>query len=159
MPPGGRRRFAFMNWPGFNRTQWEALLAESRLHLQTDIPKILASDRDAGAIEISRANAERAGVAEDIEFSHRAVSAIEPVGTGWVVTNPPYGLRVSPTHDLRNLYAQLGKVLRLKCPCWQVAILCSDLRLLQNTGLRLDTSLAWVNGGVPVRLARGTVPG
>jgi putative N6-adenine-specific DNA methylase len=159
MPPGVQRRFPFMNWPSFNRTDWEALLSESRLRLHTDIPKILASDRDAGAIEISRANAERAGVAEEIEFSHRAVSAIEPVGTGWVVTNPPYGLRVSPTHDLRNLYAQFGKVLRLKCPYWRVAILCSDLRLLQNTGLRLDTSLAWVNGGVPVRLARGTVPG
>jgi hypothetical protein len=38
-------------------------------------------------------------------------------------------------------------VLRLKCPAWRVAILCSDLRLLQNTGLRLDVSLAWVNGG------------
>jgi len=158
VPPGGRRRFAFMSWPGFNRTQWESLLSESQLHLHAGIPKILASDRDAGAIEISRANAERAGVAEDIEFSNRAVSAIEPIGTGWVVTNPPYGLRVSPAHDLRNLYAQLGKVLRLKCPSWQVAILCSDLRLLQNTGLRLDTSLAWVNGGVPVRLARGVVP-
>lgn len=159
IPPGGQRRFAFMNWPSFNRPQWEALLSESRLRLHADIPKILASDRDAGAIEISRANAERAGVGEDIEFSHRAVSAIEPAGTGWVVTNPPYGLRVSPTHDLRNLYAQLGKVLRLKCPSWQVAILCSDLRLLQNTGLHLDTSLAWVNGGVPVRLGRGVVPG
>jgi putative N6-adenine-specific DNA methylase len=159
IPPGVQRRFAFMSWPGFDRAHWESLLSESRSSPLTGLSKILASDRDAGAIEISRANAERAGVAEEIEFSCRAISAVEPVGTGWVVTNPPYGLRVSSSHDLRNLYAQFGKTLCLKCPSWRVAILCSDLRLLQNTGLGLDVSLAWVNGGVSVRLARGVVPG
>jgi len=159
MPPGAKRRFAFMHWPGFDGRQWETLLAESLQNLHTELPKISASDRDAGAIQISQANAERAGVADLIEFTCRAVSAIEPVGSGWMVTNPPYGLRVSSSHDLRNLYAQFGKVLRLKCPAWQVAILCSDLNLIRNTGLHLDTSLAWVNGGVPVRLARGIVPG
>ena len=159
IPPGAQRRFAFMHWPGFNQAIWESLLVESQKNSQVHLPRITASDRDAGAIQISQANAERAGVAGYIEFSCRAVSAIEPLGTGWVVTNPPYGLRVSSTHDLRNLYAQFGKVLRLKCPSWQIAILCSDFNLLRNTGLRLDTSLAWVNGGVPVRLARGIIPG
>jgi putative N6-adenine-specific DNA methylase len=159
IPPGVSRRYAFMNWPGFDRPQWEALLSESRVNPPPGLPKILASDRDAGAIEISQANAERAGVADEIEFSCRAISAVEPAGTGWVVTNPPYGLRVSSSQDLRNLYAQLGNVLRLKCPAWRVAILCSDQLLLQHTGLRLDTSLAWSNGGIPVRLGRGVVPG
>jgi putative N6-adenine-specific DNA methylase len=159
MPPGTYRRFAFMSWPGFAPDIWEGLLSKSLSNLRAEVPKILASDRDAGAIQIAQANAERAGVAEFVDFSCRAVSAIEPVGTGWVVTNPPYGLRLSSTHDLRNLYAQFGKVLRLKCPSWRIAILCSDLRLLKNTALPLDADLSWVNGGVPVRLARGTVPG
>ncbi len=79
---------------------------------------IQGSDRDAGAIEASRANAERAGVLNDIEFTVRAMSAIEPIGAGDVITNPPYGQRVggADAHgDVRNLYAQLGKVLRAKC--------------------------------------------
>jgi 23S rRNA G2445 N2-methylase RlmL len=75
-----------------------------------------------------------------------------------VVTNPPYGVRVSSSHDLRNLYAQLGNVLRRQCPGWQVSILCNDLRLLGQTGLKLDTSLSFINGGIPVRLGRGRVP-
>jgi putative N6-adenine-specific DNA methylase len=83
IPPGVQRRFAFMGWPGFDRSHWESLLSESRSNLRTGLPKILASDRDAGAIEISRANAQRAGVAEEIEFSCRAVSAVEPAGSGW----------------------------------------------------------------------------
>lgn len=158
IPPGAKRRFAFMNWPGFTQALWQTLLAESQAPTPESPPKISASDRDAGAIQISLSNAGRAGVAELIDFSHRAISAIEPAGTGWVVTNPPYGLRVSSSHDLRNLYAQLGKVLRQKCPGWHVAILCSDLRLLHQTGLKLDTSISWINGGVPVKLGRGIVP-
>jgi putative N6-adenine-specific DNA methylase len=35
-----------------------------------------------------------------------------PAGPGWLVANPPYGVRLGKTGDLRDLYAQLGKVLR-----------------------------------------------
>jgi putative N6-adenine-specific DNA methylase len=156
---GAHRQFAFMGWPGFNAQAWEELLAGCTTEPGSNRPLILASDRDAGAIRIAAANAERAGVADRIEFSQQAVSAIEPPGLpGWVVTNPPYGRRVSANNDLRNLYAQMGNVLRARCPAWRVAILCSDLRLLGQSGLPLDTSFSTVNGGIPVRLGRGTVP-
>ncbi len=158
LPPGRNRAFAFMHWPGYDPALWQSLLAAAEQAARNSAPRILASDRDAGAVETARANAERAGVLAAVEFSQRAVSAIEPPpGPGWVVTNPPYGLRVSAGQDLRNLYAQLGHVLRAKAPGWHVAILCSDLRLLGHTGLKLDTSFSTVNGGVSVRLGRGVV--
>jgi len=158
MPPGVNRRFAFMDWPGYEARTWQMLLEGSRARAGAEVPVIQASDRDAGAVRMAQENAERAGVADYIQFTCRAVSAIEPPpGAGWVVTNPPYGLRVSEGKDLRNLYAQFGNVLRAKCAGWQVAILCSDAKLLGQTGLRLDSGLSLVNGGVNVRLARGQV--
>jgi 23S rRNA G2445 N2-methylase RlmL len=66
-------------------------------------------------------------------------------------------LRVSGGQDVRNLYAQFGKVLRTACGGWHVAVLCNDRRLLGQLGLRLDASLALVNGGVAVTLGRGVV--
>ena len=159
-PVGRMRRFAFMDWPGFEAKAWADLLADHEPRPAAGMPPILASDRDVGAVQMARANAERAGVQHLIQFSCRAVSAIEPpAGPGWVVTNPPYGLRVSQGKDLRNLYAQLGNVLREKCPGWQLALLCNDLKLLGQTGVKLDTSLSLINGGVAVRLGRGRVPG
>jgi 23S rRNA G2445 N2-methylase RlmL len=161
--PGRDRRFGFMSWESFVPALWEDLTRENARQIQerrTEIGSTLnisASDRDAGAIQAALANASRSGVENDIEFSHRAVSAIEPIGRGWVVTNPPYGLRISANKDLRNLYAQLGNVLRVKCPGWHVGVLCSDSRLLDNLGLHLDTSLSLINGGVKVKLARGIV--
>lgn len=155
--PGSTRHFAFMDWPSFDSNLWEAVSADHKRQFPSGIPNILASDRDSGAIRIAQANAKRAGVEEYIDFSCHAVSAIEPNGIGWVMTNPPYGLRVSASKDLRNLYAQFGNVLRTKCPDWHVAIVCSDLRLLGNIGIQLDTSLSMVNGGISVKLAQGIV--
>jgi len=162
LAPGRGRPFAFMDWPDFDKPLWENLLAEGHGQAPAGRASILASDRDAGAIEAAQANAMRAGVSAEITFTCRAVSDalgnIQPgSGAGWVVTNPPYGVRVSADKDLRNLYARFGSLLREACPGWRVAILCSDERLVRQTGLPLDTNLSLVNGGVVVRLARGVV--
>jgi putative N6-adenine-specific DNA methylase len=158
LPPGRNRRFAFMDWPNYDRRAWEKLLAEIRLRTAEGLAPISGSDRDAGAIQMGRENAERAGVAEYLEFSQRAVSAIQPpTGPGWVVTNPPYGVRVSPGKDLRNLYAQFGNVLREKCPGWRLAMLSTDDRLISSTGIRFHQHISTVNGGVNVKLVIGEV--
>ncbi|MDX9955960.1 MAG: class I SAM-dependent RNA methyltransferase [Anaerolineae bacterium] len=156
--PGKARRFAFMDWASFEADLWAeehaaALAAEREVSLS-----LLASDRDAGAIRAAEANAERASVADAITFTCQAVSAITPPqGMGWVVTNPPYGVRVSADKDLRNLYAQLGNILRLHCSGWQVALLCNSLPLLQQARLQLEPPQSWVNGGLRVLFARGVV--
>lgn len=157
IPPGINRHFAFMDWPGYDGNLWQTIhAASSTFHGQS--PVILASDRDAGAIKMAQANAERAEVADSIEFKCQAVSSITPPPErGWVVTNPPYGLRLSQGKDLRNLYAQFGNVLRQKCPGWNLSVLCSDPALLGQMQFKLDTSLALVNGGIRVRLGRGDV--
>jgi putative N6-adenine-specific DNA methylase len=157
-PPGLKRRFCFMDWPNYDEGLWLSIKNQAQLAFSMVRPIILASDRDAGAIQMAHENAGRAGVDEFIEFKHQAVSAITPPpSAGWVVTNPPYGLRISQGKDLRNLYARFGDVLRMQCPGWQVAVLCNDRVLLGQMRFDLDTSLGFVNGGVPVRIARGKV--
>jgi putative N6-adenine-specific DNA methylase len=157
VPPGIDRRFAFMDWPGYNDSLWRDT-AGSWQKTANRPPLILASDRDAGAIKMAQANAERAGVADSIEFKCQAVSSIAPpLEPGWIVTNPPYGLRLGEGRDLRNLYAQLGNILREKCPSWNLSVLCSDPLLLGQIRIPLEASLSLVNGGVRVRLGRGIV--
>jgi putative N6-adenine-specific DNA methylase len=158
--PGLNRRFAFMGWPNFDEKLWQLVRVEATENESVVCPPVLASDRDAGAVRMAQENAQRAGVADSVQFTCQAVSAIHPPEKpGWVVTNPPYGLRVSEGKDLRNLYAQFGNVLRAKCPGWQIAVLSSDSMLLGQIGEKLDTSLSLTNGGVRVRLGRGQVSG
>ena len=158
--PGSRREFAFIQWPRFDGALWQRMLEASR---ERELPRapapIVASDRDAGAIAAATANAERAGVAADIEFSRRALSAITPpAAPGWIVTNPPYGVRVGDKKALRDLYAQFGNVARRSCAGWTVAMLSASAELERQTGLPLEVALKTRNGGVPVRLVSAVVP-
>lgn len=158
--PGLHRHFAFMDWPDFDYRSWRQLRDRARSQQLTSAPApILGSDRDAGAIESARANAERAGVAADVELSVRAVSAIEPPNTlGQIAANPPYGKRVSEGADLRELYAQFGRVLRERCRGWRVALYSPEPRLAKQVGLPLKEVLRTSNGGIPVVAVVGAVP-
>jgi putative N6-adenine-specific DNA methylase len=157
--PGLRRHFAFMKWPDFDEALWKRLHREAENAMLPAVgAAIHGSDRDAGAVESARANAARAGVERDITFERCALSAIEPpTGPGWICTNPPYGVRVSERAELRNLYAQLGNVLRAKCEGWELAMYTADARLERATRLKVRPVLRTVNGGIPVRVVRGKV--
>ncbi len=157
LAPGRRRSFAFMEWPQFDRAEWEALLDHADSQTLDHLPaSIQGSDRDAGAIEASRSNAERAGVLNDIEFQQCAMSAIEPIGIGDVITNPPYGQRVGDA-DVRNLYAQFGKVLQATCAGWRAAMLSSDVHWEYATGLKFKPIARFNNGGIKVRFVQTTI--
>src|SRR5690606_10093911 len=70
------RSFAFEQWPDFDRRPWDDLVERARGAVLPRSPvPVLASDRDAGAIEAARSNAERAGVEGDVELSVRPLSA------------------------------------------------------------------------------------
>lgn len=149
------RRFAFQEWPGFDAALWDSLVDRARASERPSagVP-IVASDRDAGAVEAAAANAERAGVRADLDLSVRPLSAIEPPpGPGWLVSNPPYGARVGDRDPLRDLYAALGNTVRRACPGWTVALLSADARLDGHTGLRFAEAFRTKNGGIPVHLA------
>ena len=157
--PGLQRGFAFQRWPEFDVAGWDRLLDHARGQALGAAPApIRGSDRDAGAIEAARANAERAGVGGDVELDVRSVSALDPPGSaGWVVTNPPYGVRVGDLHVVRDLYAALGRVVRSRCAGWTLALLSPGASLHQATGLALEERFATTNGGIPVRLVVGQV--
>jgi putative N6-adenine-specific DNA methylase len=153
--PGLRRDFQFMDWPGFDAERWNRILETARAAVTDFSAEILGSDRDAGAVQAAARNAERAGVSENVRFSQEALSgsiaAIDDSGreSGWILTNPPYGVRVGETADLRNLYAKLGSELKTK-PRWRLGILTSDSALVRQTRLPLRPRFGTSNGGIPV---------
>jgi putative N6-adenine-specific DNA methylase len=152
--PGLRRTFAAEQWPETAAGDWKVAREKATARVLPAAPApICGSDRDAGAIEAAKANAERAGVAGDIEFTVRAISAFEvPAGHGLLIANPPYGVRVGETEALRDLFARLGQVAREKCAGWRVALLSADRGLDAQTQLPFRDVFETSNGGIPVRL-------
>jgi putative N6-adenine-specific DNA methylase len=158
--PGRDRSFAFLRWPEVDQQMWTRLVDQSRDgELPSSPVEILGADRDAGAIDAARANAERAGVAEDIELRVEPISALsyaEPPGL--LASNPPYGVRVGESDELRNLYAQLGNVARRQRPGWSLVLLSADQRLERQTHLAFEETLRTRNGGIPVRIVTARMP-
>ena len=161
MAPGRRRDFALSAWPGADPAVLARLRDEARARERPSAgAPILASDRDAGAIEAARANAERAEVAGDVFFSVQSVSHLAPPEgaiAGAVVTNPPYGVRVGEGGDLRSLYARTGAVLRRGFVGWRLAVVAADRALTGQLGIPLRDVVQTSNGGLPVRFAAGEI--
>ena len=135
LAPGRSRAFAFERLAPFDPAAWAALKAEAQ---PRPTPfRFHGSDRDAGAIAMSRANAARAGVADLTDFRQSPISDLHrPDGPpGLVIVNPPYGARLGDPADLRRLYAALGQTLQSRFPGWRVGLVTTDPALAHATGL------------------------
>ena len=128
------------------RTETEARTVDIKFH---------GSDRDPGAVRMSRENAERAGVAALTAFSEQLVENLTPPEgpAGLVIINPPYGARIGNKAPLMTLYRALGAVLKERFAGWRVGIITTDPQLAKATGLPFDKPGAPVlHGGLRVTL-------
>ena len=115
------------------------------------------SDRDEGAIAMSQANAERAGMAAFTRFQRATVSEITPPEgpPGLVLINPPYGARLGGTKPLMPLYQSLGQVLLRRFAGWRVGLVAAEPMLARATGLPfLPPGPPVPHGGLRVTLFR-----
>jgi putative N6-adenine-specific DNA methylase len=152
LPPGGLRAFAFHHWPSFEAGTWASVRAAVPTGARPTATVINGSDRDRKVIASARANAGRAGVADDIEFETGVVSQLKAAtGPGLVLTNPPFGRRVGDGR-LDGLYRRFGAVVNQRLAGHDLAIICPDRRLAALADRRLRPLARFGHGGLPVEL-------
>lgn len=153
LKPGRTRSFAFEKLATYDALAWQALRAEAPSPAPAQ--RFHGSDRDAGAITMSRANAERAGVTAVTDFKQLAISEVVPPDgpPGLVIANPPYGVRIGENKALFPLYRALGQTLRTRFSGWRVGIVTSDSALAHATELPFKPPTAPIaHGGLRVTL-------
>jgi putative N6-adenine-specific DNA methylase len=153
--PGRSRRFAFESLATFDAAAWDTLRGAESASKPSF--RLYGSDLDAGAIRMSRANAERAGVSGLTQFQQLDIEELEaPAGPpGLVIVNPPYGERVGKRDGLAALYRALGQSLMSRFAGWRVGLVTSETDLARTTGLPLLPAGAPVShGGLRVTLFR-----
>jgi len=155
LAPGRSRSFAFESLASFDPAEWARLRAPRA----NPAPPLrhFGFDRDAGAIAMSQANAERAGVVSSTTFQRQAISALVPPAgpPGLVMANPPYGARIGNRKLLFALYGSFGEVLAAHFAGWRVGLVTSDPGLAKATRLPLEPAGGPVrHGGLKVQLYR-----
>lgn len=160
LAPGLDRRFAFEHWPEHDAAAWQR---ERDAVREAALPRapapIVLNDRDAGAVEAIRANAARAGVLDDLDIRCGPASALAyPATRGWIVSNPPYGKRVTGGADLRDLYASLGRAWARHVPGWHLSLVCEGPTMLRGFGVPLAPRVTTRNGGLAIAFCTGVIP-
>ena len=124
--PGIHRDFDFTAWKCAKTGVLERAKQEAKdLEKRGVKPRIFASDINDKAISIAKYHAKRAGVEHAIDFSvadARKFRSAEKYGV--LLSNPPYGERLSEETEVRKLMGELGKAFRA-LPDWNAYILTS----------------------------------
>jgi len=162
LAPGLSRDFACEHWPDADRALAARLREEAAARTRATLPApIVCADRDAGAIEATEGNAVRAGVRDALTVLHQPLSAMDLAALGprgWVVTNPPWGLRTGDPATLRALWGRLGALIRAAGPGWTLAAVVPDPQYARELRLPLETLLRTSAGGRPVSFVRSRLP-
>jgi putative N6-adenine-specific DNA methylase len=125
-PSRWRKRFGCMSWPDFSPARFAALRAQAEAAvLPADGLRISGADCSARWIEAARANVAAAGFAGVIRLNVRDVAEMSLEPGSWVVTNPPYGIRVGD--EATNMPAWIAFRDRLRdYPDTRVAVLAAE---------------------------------
>lgn len=144
--PGLDRSFACQSWRWVDSEVWTAAAEEAKGREFSGDYRIYGSDIDPKAIEMCRANAALAGVAEVIDFSVADATAFDrKTERGVIVTNPPYGERLMEKAEAEQLYADFGRAY-MASENWKLFLLSSHTEFERTFGKTADKKRKLYNG-------------
>ena len=114
--PGLQRTFAFQQFKNYDKELRDNLLREAKAQQFEGNYQIFGADSDENVLSRAKQNAERAGVGDQISFfcSTLGQGVATPCSGSqtWLLTNPPYGKRLSSAENLSPLYQELASALQ-----------------------------------------------
>jgi 23S rRNA (guanine2445-N2)-methyltransferase / 23S rRNA (guanine2069-N7)-methyltransferase len=158
-----RPGFGFERWLKHDHGLWQGLLWEaeqlrSAAKERTDLPEIHGYDASPKAVSIAKNNAELAGVDAWVRISHRELAQLKPLThkanlqQGLLITNPPYGERLSEVPVVRYLYQNLGDALKEHLQGWRAAVFTGNPELGKAVGIHSYKQYKLFNGAIPSQL-------
>jgi len=154
IPPGiHRKEFAFEKWPDFDEELFDQVYNDDSREKEFDF-KIYGSDVSPNAISIAEANIKRAGLGKYIVLRTQPFQQITtPPENGILITNPPYGERIS-TRDLLGLYEMIGERLKHVFTGYQAWILSYREECFEKIGLKPSARIPLLNGTLECEFRR-----
>jgi len=154
MPGVYRGNFAFEHWPDFDRQLFESIYNDDSAERAVNF-KIYGADISPKAVAVATRNIKSAGVAKYIDLECKPLSrwnAAPADGVpGVIVTNPPYGERISAP-DMEGLYAMLGTKLKNVFKGYHAWVIGYHDEYFHKIGLAPSRKLPVLNGALECEL-------
>ena len=152
--PGARREFAFQRLRHFDSAAWQRLLDAARAgEVAAAEAGISGSDISPVAVRATLANLDRAGLLPAVKLRTGDLLDIDaPAARGILVSNPPYGERVSDHDELAEFYPLLGSALKRHFAGWNCYLISADTRLPKLVRLTPSRKTPLFNGALECRL-------
>lgn len=114
IPSGMNREFDFLGWSDKNREIFDKIKEDARGKIEYDKEvRISGFDIDEKQLSLARKHANLAGVAEKIHFQRMDMREFSSrFSHGVIISNPPYGERLSERREIEKLYRDYGKVVK-----------------------------------------------
>ncbi|MDE7125818.1 MAG: RNA methyltransferase, partial [Muribaculaceae bacterium] len=147
-----RKGFAFERWKDFDADLFESLYNDDSAERDFQY-RIYGSDISPRAIAIAERNIRSAGVSKYINLQIKPLSAWDeaPAPAGVLVTNPPYGERISAP-DMEGLYNTIGQRLKRAFQGWHAWIIGYRDEFFHNIGLAPSQRIPLLNGALECEL-------
>ena len=150
-----RNNYAFMHLVGYNQLMYET--EKQQLHnMITEVPglKIIATDISQDAINISKINAEAAGVEKLIEFAEGdfETTTVPENEAGVIFFNPEYGDRLGEETALQVTYKRMGDFMKQQCKGYSGYIFTGNLELAKKIGLKASRRIEFYTSKIDCRL-------
>ena len=151
--PGGRRRFASMNWGCVPAGTFEQERERARaLERPGQEIALWGGDVDADCLRLAEENAAKAGVGDCLTTEQVDLREFRPRGeSGLVLCNPPYGERLLDRETASELYRVMGRVFVPK-PGWSYGIITADETFEESFGRPADKRRKLYNGMLKCQL-------
>ena len=155
-----RKHFGFMFWKRHSKKTWDKLVEEALEREQAGHerpwPQIIGYDADPKAVAAARKNIERAGLTDMIIIKQAQLARLRcPGKNGLLITNPPYGERLSEKEAVKYLYRFLGRRFSENFQGWKMGFFSANPDLADMIGLHWTGRHALYNGPIKCRLLTG----
>ena len=142
-----RQGYAFENWPDFDADLLERIYNDDSQEREF-AHKIYGYDNSIKANAIAQRNVKAAGVGRDIVLKVQPFQQFEqPQEKSLIITNPPYGERISST-DLLGLYQMIGERLKHAFTGNTAWVLSYRDECFDQIGLKPSARIPLQNGGL-----------
>jgi len=142
-----RKQFGFEHWLDFDKELFEKVFNDdsNERELQTTI---MGGDIAKRAVTVATENIRNAGLQKYIRLQTQSVFDFDPPKEqGMVITNPPYGERLSQT-QLDIFYKQLGDCFKQRYSGYDIWLLSGNRNALKTFGLHPSKSMTLFNGPI-----------